>query len=1637
MGGVRRTFLLALMVIAMIMAVPLASTAASEVKNWQGITLQKPSTEGEYYIIKNREQLLWWALNGIGKNDGIKLANDIHVQDNGVSVLDNHGLLNSSTNFVTWPKVVADDPTEFQGNGHTIYGIYQKDGCGTASSRGSNDGFKDYLGFLAYTDQCVYFKDFNIADSYIEGNVAGGFIGQKSKNGVRTYMCKYENSSFRGRVIGKRYAGGFVGWYRTDGQDARFYRCFNYASVNSGQPTSRNTDTGAGGLIGYLDICHTAFAKAHTYFDRCVNYGNITCSTNGGNAGGHIGKVWDNNNGNREWRFCFNFGDITKQDKAGLKIAGSGLLGNYQNTNGKAQPKLLCCGNAKPADTGTFIDSCSWNYREHAPIVVQGSKTVLSQKIVSSMKEDNSGASWWANWYGPVTAAIVIVLLTAVTAGVASLAASAASSYSAAWVSSGVNYWLANGLGVSLVHMEAALSAATMASTCTSVALGALGIGAAALGIEGLAVGSCYNLLRMSDSSPIQTAKNDFVYGGGDISRGYYAFDANQMMQSDSIGGEVNTDKSILFKQHIDINDASKNSQLPEIVNGDNDTENKLYFGYDNCNPTPRICNDPNLLKTPNKHTFDEKGECTYCHVTEQPLNPIYKADNKTVDYYEIKNIGNLNYLAAVFNGEEGDEKYQTYKNATFKLINDIKAPDNMVWKPIGTDMSSGSTSTESTTEDTFHPFEGTFDGQGHTISGLRTSQYANYAGLFGELYSTSTDDNPTHTTIKNLRLSDCTFQGEIAGGIVGAVAKKECSSEVRIEQVAVDNNVIVASTGKRDLPCAGGFIGSYYVSNRMGNYGLPMSVDRCYSNASVLSDGGKATSGAYIGRKNAEVSLLSGSKGMFNHCYFAGVCNGDLVGNIASINNTFYHSFAVGNKEALFYDRTTAVNQCEVSQYFTRRQVENGRMAYALMASSHTADGNYLFKQGNGYPEFDESKVPSLYDVSIWLDNFTSSTSSIIGDTIINVNDTNKLKAPLAFAGRSFDKARLYYQADEKSEVTKADNVNDFSALYDKAKAGGTYYIGIENVDYQDILSVNNSYEWRGIPTLGGYKTAKLLADVSLTADNAYTINDAPITLDGNFHNVITDRAIVADKTRQTEMHSHYKDSINIKNMYVYGDTLCKNTACAKLNLENIIMRYNDPAVFFNFNYMPSSKEDKNRAENWKNVVAISPDSTRMFLFENKSSWSGQSPKASVISADALTTAYSNRLENAGYDISTTRYKDNYASLVERLNAMYPDWQNVFGFRIVEGYYPKVASRFGFAADPDKKVYTVKLYRQQDGEEDGSVMMNYDGNRVLKLSTDGSVYDGYAVAIPAGHFVVLPVTKAELGDNFDNLCANVITKDGYAKNIVLDDAQENGFAYPSCLAEDVTIHADRAEYKRSIYRDGLHETICLPFAFNTLEFDEKALSDNDSLNICFLNPNAGGVDKANNVVRLTSVLSYLNNKYESPDYDPTKDEAENKFVAGVPYLISLTCKDNTDGKSAVTFVGSDVTLLRTPSDVVAPLYGSFKKVAASEVANGNKMMVLGVFDGENGTKVEKFVKVKDTYRLKPYRAYLALSSAQAARAMSLVIDGKGATTGISGIHADRSANDGKLYDLSGRRIGKSGANDVYIKNGKKIINLK
>ena len=244
------------------------------------------------------------------------------------------------------------------------------------------------------------------------------------------------------------------------------------------------------------------------------------------------------------------------------------------------------------------------------------------------------------------------------------------------------------------------------------------------------------------------------------------------------------------------------------------------------CNVT-RSIDDPDVTALGHEYV---DGYCTRClNADSTPVKP--NGDGTVESPYEISNVGELYWFAGLVNGTLTDG---TAKNtsANAKLTADITVNRNVLkadgsvadetgdfvaWKPIGYNPSSS--------RDGNKAYKGSFDGQGHTISGLfyKASDY--FAGLFGYcLYS----------NISNVCLSDSYIEGRssIAGicGFLEAGYITNCKNSATV----------------KGGEWTGGICGAEACNTNNYNQGKECVIANCYNDGLVISE--YLTSGSIIG---------------------------------------------------------------------------------------------------------------------------------------------------------------------------------------------------------------------------------------------------------------------------------------------------------------------------------------------------------------------------------------------------------------------------------------------------------------------------------------------------------------------------------------------------------------------------------------------------------------------------------------------------------------------------------------------------------------------------------------------------------------------------------------------------------------------
>ena len=268
-------------------------------------------------------------------------------------------------------------------------------------------------------------------------------------------------------------------------------------------------------------------------------------------------------------------------------------------------------------------------------------------------------------------------------------------------------------------------------------------------------------------------------------------------------------------------------------------------------------------------HNYDGNGFCT--------LGDHYQpADwNEAENRYEISNDGQLFWFAALVNGDTTQEGItQAVSTANAVLTADIDL-SGQNWTPIG----NGSTA-----------YTGTFDGQGHTISGMTIENAASYSGLFGN----------SEGTIKSFTLTgSITVTGDETvakvGGAVGSLGTASAGGTVSGVISGVDITVsagndhiggVVGSmpenssptvenciyTGKITVTVAAGSVAGIVGYIRTG------TIQNCANQGSISVDvGGTGSVGGILGYCN--------NGGIYiRNCYNTGAISADGTDNVGAI---------------------------------------------------------------------------------------------------------------------------------------------------------------------------------------------------------------------------------------------------------------------------------------------------------------------------------------------------------------------------------------------------------------------------------------------------------------------------------------------------------------------------------------------------------------------------------------------------------------------------------------------------------------------------------------------------------------------------------------------------------------------------------
>lgn len=317
-------------------------------------------------------------------------------------------------------------------------------------------------------------------------------------------------------------------------------------------------------------------------------------------------------------------------------------------------------------------------------------------------------------------------------------------------------------------------------------------------------------------------------------------------------------------------------------------------------------------------------GDCNGYEPAE-PVSDTHHSElnDKFNGYYAIENAGQLYWFAGLVNGTLDGVSQNVSANAV--LTADITVNKNVLaangapnsgtfieWDPICRDK-------DTDTEDISGYYNGMFDGNKHTISGLYYDNSGTEGvGLFGW----------SRGTIKNVGVVDSYFNGcSYVGGVCGYNYRGTITNCYNSGAVSGDD-------------CVGGVCGENNASgNSHKNLNSDSKITNCYNSGTVS---GYAYVGGVCGHNYACSSTAGGTrKSIISNCYNTSTVKGELfIGGVCGYNESNSNSTATITN--CYYDSNAYIGDAIGSDEDTSTNVEgkstdefkSGQVAYLLNGS-------------------------------------------------------------------------------------------------------------------------------------------------------------------------------------------------------------------------------------------------------------------------------------------------------------------------------------------------------------------------------------------------------------------------------------------------------------------------------------------------------------------------------------------------------------------------------------------------------------------------------------------------------------------------------------------------------------------------------
>lgn len=343
---------------------------------------------------------------------------------------------------------------------------------------------------------------------------------------------------------------------------------------------------------------------------------------------------------------------------------------------------------------------------------------------------------------------------------------------------------------------------------------------------------------------------------------------------------------------------------------------------------------------------------------------------------YEISTKEELYWFAELVNGTLSDGTAQN-SSACAELTADIVLNEDVLdkdgnlneedkddftqWTPIGYNKG---------TDDNI-PYNGTFDGNGHTVSGIYINTSKDYQGFFGYIDSNG--------TVKDLGIEDSWISGgNNVGGIVGYSGGtiEDCYNTGSVSGGNNVGGIAGTADGAKDCHNEGTVIGSgRCIGGIMGNGDMVSLISKCYNTGSVIGSGDGPAAGIAGGNVigvlnsynagtisgNAAYGILGSSYGGVAHCYNIGKVDGRAISGSHEMTESENNYYLKGSA-------TLEIDEdAEKAEEKTFEEFASGEVAYLLMEKGNSGSVKAEWGQriGDDFPIITDDEDLRVYKVT------------------------------------------------------------------------------------------------------------------------------------------------------------------------------------------------------------------------------------------------------------------------------------------------------------------------------------------------------------------------------------------------------------------------------------------------------------------------------------------------------------------------------------------------------------------------------------------------------------------------------------------------------------------------------------------------